>query len=907
MQHVGSALLGLGNGGVYAALALALVITYRSSGVINFATGAIAMHAAYVYASLREGELLLIVPGLPKSIDLGGPLSFWPAMVIALVANALLGAVLHAGVFRPLRDAPPLAKAVASLAVLVVLQELIAIRIGTGAVRVGPIFPTERWEWSSIVLLSDRLYLVLAVVALSAVVAAGYRYTTFGLFTRAAAESPVGAYVSGISPDRLALFNGMISAVVAGVGGILIATISPLSPIGYTLFVVPALAAAVVGGFSSILVTVAAAIGIGMLQSEALSLAGQYGWLPATGMSELVPLAVILVTLLVTGRGIPIRGGLVAQPLGRAPRPRVLAVPAVIGFAIGLVALLVTDGTWRAAIIGTFIVAVISLSQVVVTGYAGQVSVAQLSLAGVGAFTLSGLAASWGVPFPLAPIMAAAITAAVGVVIGLPALRLRGLTLGVVTLAFAYTIEALWFRNTDIVGSSPATVEQPRLLGLDLAIGTGKAFPRLEFGVMCLLVLVAVAVGVAMLRRSALGSAMLAVRANERSAAALGVNVVRVKIVSFAIASFIAGLGGSLLAYRRGTVSFDSFTALGNLALLSTGYLAGMTSVLGGLLAGIMSSTGIVFTMFDRWVDIGEWFVAISGVLLIVTLIVHPDGLASTFNSLGERVKLPKRPRTAPAVIDAESVGPLEASSPHDGPTLEVRGLTVRYGAVVACYDVDLDVAPGTVVGLIGPNGAGKTSVIDAITGFVPAGGSVRLGDSDLSDLPTHQRVKRGLARSFQSLELYDDLSVEENVSVAAFGSDADDPRDDVTTALQMAGIEHLRERPAGELSQGERQLVSIARSYAARPRVLLLDEPAAGLDAADSMRLGERIRAISAAGTGVLLVDHDVALVLGVCDLIYVLDLGKIIAFGDPDSIRTDRTVAAAYLGTTHELTVAP
>jgi sulfate-transporting ATPase len=214
-----------------------------------------------------------------------------------------------------------------------------------------------------------------------------------------------------------------------------------------------------------------------------------------------------------------------------------------------------------------------------------------------------------------------------------------------------------------------------------------------------------------------------------------------------------------------------------------------------------------------------------------------------------------------------------------------------------------LVVPAGTVVGLIGPNGAGKTSVIDAITGFTAAEGSVRLGGEELTGLATHQRVRQGLTRSFQSLELYDDLSVEENVSVAAFGSRSDDPAADVTRALQLTGIEALRERPAGELSQGERQLVSIARSYAAQPQILLLDEPAAGLDTSESRWLGERIRAISESGTGVLLVDHDVGLVLGVCDVIYVLDLGKVIASGDATSIRGDRTVAAAYLGTTHEM----
>ncbi|HEV7761844.1 MAG TPA: hypothetical protein VGO78_22710, partial [Acidimicrobiales bacterium] len=409
MDHVASLLLGLGNGGVFAALALALVITYRSSGVLNFATGAIALYVAYTYAGLRKGELLVIIPGLPKTVDLGQELGFGPAAAIALAMAAVLGALLYLLVFRPLRDAPALAKAVASLGVLVVLQGALALRQGTAAVSVRAIFPTDRWEWGSVAVLADRFYLALTVVVLAVLLTMAYRFTRFGLLTRASAESQTGAYVSGVSPDSVALVNWMISAVVAGIAGILIAPVSPLTPITYTLFVVPALAAAVVGRFQHLLPIVAAGIAIGLLQAEALKLAAQYSWMPRTGSSELVPLVVIIVALVVVGGGMPSRGGLARQPLGRAPRPRSLLLPTVVGTGVGLLALVLTAGTWRAAVIGTFISAIIGLSLVVVTGYAGQVSLAQVALAGCAAFTLSGLTEGWGVPFPLAPLLAALV------------------------------------------------------------------------------------------------------------------------------------------------------------------------------------------------------------------------------------------------------------------------------------------------------------------------------------------------------------------------------------------------------------------------------------------------------------------------------------------------------------------
>jgi sulfate-transporting ATPase len=341
------------------------------------------------------------------------------------------------------------------------------------------------------------------------------------------------------------------------------------------------------------------------------------------------------------------------------------------------------------------------------------------------------------------------------------------------------------------------------------------------------------------------------------------------------------------------------------LALLSTAYLAGITSVWGGINAGILASSGITFIALDRWVDLGEWFQVISGVLLIVTLITNPEGIAAMGHEIADRWarrRAGARPADTgaerPAVVAVEPVAVAAAT----GTALRIDHLTVRYGGVVAVNDVSLRVERGTIVGLIGPNGAGKTSVIDAVTGFAPATGTVELAGRRINGLAPHARVRAGLARTFQSLELYDDLSVEENVSVAARGRRHAERRAGVARALAGVGIQALRDRPAGELSQGERQLASIARACVADPAVLLLDEPAAGLDSDESALLGDRLRAICASGTTLLLVDHDVNLVLNVCDHVYVLDFGVVIAEGPPDTIRADRAVAAAYLGTMHD-----
>ena len=297
---------------------------------------------------------------------------------------------------------------------------------------------------------------------------------------------------------------------------------------------------------------------------------------------------------------------------------------------------------------------------------------------------------------------------------------------------------------------------------------------------------------------------------------------------------------------------------------------------------------------------------------MILTLMRNPEGIAAGGHELADKIWAWRVRRRAAAepVDEAAETSPVptvvtRTPPPADAPiVLEVEGLTVQYGGVIAVSNVSLHVPAGGIIGLIGPNGAGKTSAIDAVTGFAKSTGEVTLDGVRIDGLPTHQRVRRGLARTFQQLELYDDLSVEENVSAAAFGVRGEARRGAVQRALDLVGIGDLREREAGDLSQGQRQLVSIARACAADPKVILLDEPAAGLDTTESRWLGERILNISAQGTGILLVDHDVALVLDICDSIYVLDFGEVIAEGDAAHIRANRSVADAYLGHVHDAT---
>ena len=274
----------------------------------------------------------------------------------------------------------------------------------------------------------------------------------------------------------------------------------PLIPGSYTLFIVPALAAAVVGRLYSLTPAVAAGLLLGALESVGVYLNSRYPSFPS-GAGQVLPLAMILAVLLYRGRPLPTRGQLLQPTLGKAPRPRHMVWPLVIGVPVAILLLVLLQQSFRDAFILSLILSTLGLSLVVVTGYVGQISLAQLTLAGVAGFLLSTFAHTWGIPFPIAPLLAAVAATIVGVAFGLPALRIRGLFVAIVTLALAVAVEAVWFQNNSLDGSSGGEpIPDPRLFGIDLGIGSGLGFPRIAFGLLCLFVLVVVAIGVARLR-----------------------------------------------------------------------------------------------------------------------------------------------------------------------------------------------------------------------------------------------------------------------------------------------------------------------------------------------------------------------------------------------------------------------
>jgi branched-subunit amino acid ABC-type transport system permease component len=638
MIYISFLLLGLGAGAVYAALGTSLVLTYRSSGVINFAAGAIATYAAYVFATLRAtGQYFVPIPGVPD-IPIGGPLGLWPAMIIALATSAALGLLMYWAIFKWMVNALPLAKLVASLGIMIVLEAVISLRYGTETVLVPSIFPSGVFGSGDLRLPRDRLFLTITVIVVAILMWALQRFTRFGLTTRAAADSEKGALIIGISPHRVASLNWMIAALVTGLGGILISPIVPLTPGNYTLLIVPALAAAMVGRLTGLAPTVIAGLLIGALQSEVTKFQ-TFSWFPQSGIGDAIPLVLIIIVLYARGRAIPQRGTLFSPTLPLSPRPKLVLPTALAGLIVLGVVSALLQHQYRFGMMTTMTAAIIAMSWVVVTGYVGQISLAQLSLAGVSAFMLAHFSAQWHVPFPLSVIAAALVAAVVGIIIGLPALRIRGLNLAIVTLGAALALQSAWFLNNQFNGGvNGANVQSPTLFGLDLGIGSGSAYPRLAFALMIAVFVVLVALLVASLRRSRLGAQMLAVRVNDRAAAAGGINVPMVKLAAFGIASFIAGIGGSLMGYQLSNVSEPSFDIFIGLSMFALVYLTGITSITGAMLAAVFFPGGLFYVLLSKWVSPSGYYSLVTGILLIDAAIRNPEGFAGRLQAGGRWV-----------------------------------------------------------------------------------------------------------------------------------------------------------------------------------------------------------------------------------------------------------------------------
>jgi ABC-type branched-subunit amino acid transport system permease subunit len=660
------ALLGLGGGAVISLLALGVVGEYQASGVVNFAHGAMAMFCAYCFTQLRStGDLVLPVVIVPHRVPLAGHgMATAPAMLITLVYGALFGVVVYLAIFRWLRRAPALAKVVASIGLMLTIQALAVIDFGSAARPSPRVLPAGPVTVLGATVSRDRLLLAAIAAASGVVLAALYRLTRFGVVTRACAQNERAAALLGWWPVRSELANWAIASTLAGLAGVLVAPITSLTPSTLTLAIVPALAAALVADLSSFTIAALAGLLIGVGQSLCVKAATSWRWFPQHGMADVLPFAVIAVVMLVRGNRLPTRGETNEGRLPRSPLGRRPLLPLAVFVPVTAALVTATTAGWRAAVIQSVITACVLLSLVVLTGLVGQVSLAQAAFAGLGGFLLAKLLGAAGVPFPVGLLFAGLITVPLGLLVGLPALRIRGINLAIITLGAGVAIDAFVFRNQQISGGlAGVRVPGPQLFGIDVGISGVHAgdYPRVVFGLVAIATFAVLALLAVNLRRSATGAHCLAVRTNERAASAIGINVAATKLLAFGLSAFIAGSAGGLIGYQQGRLSPESFSIFVSLMLLSIAYIGGIATVPGVIFAGVaLAPGGLAYTAMERWFHLGQYQPVVAGVGVIVSAILNPDGVTAATARV--RAGRPRNSRAgaeaAPAPVAALAGGP---------------------------------------------------------------------------------------------------------------------------------------------------------------------------------------------------------------------------------------------------------
>lgn len=534
-----------------------------------------------------------------------------------------------------------------------------------------------------------------------------------------------------------------------------------------------------------------------------------------------------------------------------------------------------------------------------VVGYAGQLSVGHVGLLAVGAYAACSVSANLGLDAFGSLVFAALAGAVAGLLIGLPSLRLRRFYFAMATLGFATIVSQLAIVWSDVTGGGTGIVAPVFPGPLDTPGG---------FYWMTLLIAALATYLTWRYGRSNSGRALIAIRDAEVAAESLGVRVFRHKLVVFTFSGSLAGVAGALYASNQTYITPEAFNFDLSMLFFTCVLLGGQ-----GRIFAPFAATVVLVVLPEIAAPLAAKSAFLYAVLLLLVVLLLPKGVGGLVDQLVERR------RRQPSVEIAE---PGELSTVWSDattvpqPTLRISGAVKSFGQVRALDGVDLELRPGTVHGLIGPNGSGKTTILNALSGYYTLDeGSVWLGDRELTQMNTQERVRLGLARCFQTPRLPEALTAAQNVmlggyrraetgALASFTGLGDIRakerviHDEAYAILRVIGFEDLAESPTERIQHSQLRFLEIARCLVDRPACLLLDEPAAGLSHEEIGKLGRLIAQIAGAGIGVLLVEHHADLVFDVCDEVTVLDIGSVLAHGDPDTVREDEAVIHAYLG---------
>ena len=887
-------LLGTLTGLGYALLAVGLVLTYRSSRVINFAHGAVGLFVAGLFAVVVGRYDVPYLLGFPA----------------ALLCGALVGAALEALIVRRLAAAPRVLVMVATLGIGEALL-LLSLSFNSGGLggrtfpqptlfpsfEVGPLFIPP--ALTALLILTPVLLVALGLFLVR---------SRYGVAMRGAASNPDAATLAGAAPQYMSMLAWALAGLVATFSALLIlpsrgaVTPESLGP----GFLLRGLAAAAVARFANLPLAFVVGVGLGILEAVLATNPG------ATGAFEVAVFAVVFIGVGLQSRA---RRGRVAEDrwadLAPAPRlgeayrrlPLIRWAPAVLGAVCVLVAALLP--TWISnqnafvlAVVLGFAIVAISVS--LLTGIGGQLSLGQVAFGAIGALAAVVVARETG-SILLALLCGAVAGGLAAGVVGLPALRVRGQLLGVATLAFTLMASGWLLRQEWAFDRTGVSAPPRQVFGIELT--TSRAYYYVA------LVAFAVALaGAALARRSRFGRRLRAVRDNEDAARALRIPATRVKLGSYVVAGMLAGLGGAVIGFASTQISAALFTPRGSVDAVSVAVIGGLGGFLGPLL-GSLYLIGI-----PRLFDLGLTPLAALNAGWLILILERPRGLSALLGRVRDgyygavaRLAGLDPPGTGPA-------GPLPEAAPARPPAepapsdrrddrrdlLVVEGLSKRFGGTRAVDGVSFSVAPGDRLGIIGPNGAGKTTLFEMISGFVaPEAGTVRFDGVDVSTHSPERRSRAGLVRSFQDARLFPTMTVAETVALAASANPA---RPDPGEFLDAFGLGPRAAQPLSAMPTGTRRLVELAAGLALHPRVLLLDEPSAGIAQSETRELAPVLERIGETyGVTLVIIEHDVPLLAEVCNRMLALEVGAVIAEGTPAEVTTHPDVIRSYLGERH------
>ena len=936
-------LLGTLTGLGYALLAVGLVLTYRSSRVINFAHGAVGLFVAGLFAVVVGRYDVPYLLGFPA----------------ALLCGALVGAGLEALVVRRLAAAPRVLVMVATLGLGEALL-LLSLSFNSGglggrtfpqptlfpAFEVGPLFIPP--SLTALLVLTPVLLVALGLFL---------GRSRYGVAMRGAASNPDAATLAGAAPQNMSMLAWALAGLIATFSALLVlpsrgaVTPESLGP----GFLLRGLAAAALARFTNLPVALVAGVGLGILEAVLASNPG------AAGSFEV---AVFVIVLIGVGVQYRTRRGRVAEdrwadlapppglPEAYRRLPLIRWAPVALGAACVLVAALLpawinNQQAFVLAVVLGF--AVVAMSVSFLTGIGGQLSLGQLAFGAIGALAAVVVARDTG-SLVVALLCGAAAGGLAAGVVGLPALRVRGQLLGVATLAFTLMASGWLLRQEWAFDRAGVSAPRRGVFGIELTTSRGYYY----------VALVAFAVALAcagLARRSRFGRRLRAVRDNEDAARALRIRVDLVKLGSYVVAGMLAGLGGSVIGVASTQISAALFTPRGSVDAVSIAVIGGLGGFVGPLL-GSLYLVGI-----PRLFDLGLTPLAALNAGWLILILEQPRGLSALLGRVrdgycgavarlagldpagdsaraggpaggggsaggsagaggpagaGYSWQSGRWSRRKPGSAGGGDAGPGDerarlqggapgsdrarqsARAPDRSDLLVVEGLSKRFGGTRAVDGVSFSVASGDRLGIIGPNGAGKTTLFELISGFVaPDAGTVHFDGADVSAHSPERRSRAGLVRSFQNARLFPTMTVAETVALAASANPA---RVDPGEFLDAFGLGPHASVPLSAMPTGTRRLVELAAGLALHPRLLLLDEPSAGIAQSETRELASVLERIGETyGVTLVIIEHDVPLLAGVCDRMLALEVGAIIARGTPAEVTTHPEVIRSYLGERH------